>query len=238
MNNTVAVGSRGGITFTLIISALMVIIDMTIANVVLPNMMGALGATSDQITWVLTSYNGGGGIYSLAGFFTLRFGERTVILTSIIGFVVMSCLCGQSDSLAEMVLFRIFQGAFGAAVIPLAQSLLMQSYPKQEQGKAMAMFSIGALVGPVIGPMLGGMITEHLEWRWVFYINIPVGLCCIALIMRFIHANHRGPAQVDWLLTLCMVLGIGLLQFVLSEGNQKNWFQSEVIKLALLFLLL
>ena len=221
------------VVITIITASLIVLIDMTVANVALPDMMGSLGATSDQITWVLTSFAMAEAVViPLAGFLTLRFGERRLLFTAIAGFVLMSLLCGQSDSLAEMICFRIFQGFFGASVIPLSQSVLMQVYPKDQQGRAMALFGIGVLVGPVLGPVLGGVLTQHLNWRWVFYINLPVGLVCLALIYRNIHISNKGSTSIDWLLIITMALGIGLLQMVLSQGNQKNWFSSNVILFA------
>ncbi|WP_257266745.1 DHA2 family efflux MFS transporter permease subunit [Endozoicomonas sp. ONNA2] len=228
MNSSV---SRQAVTITIIIiSSLIVVIDMTVANVALPDMMGSLGATSNQITWVLTSYSMAEAIcIPLAGFLTLRFGERQLLLYSIGGFVAMSALCGQADSLMEIIFFRIFQGAFGAAVIPLSQSVLMQVYPKEEQGRAMALFSIGVMVGPVLGPVLGGILTEHLNWRWVFYINLPVGAVCLLLVFINIQISNRGKTSIDWLLILTMALGIGLLQMVLSQGNEKDWFSSNFI---------
>ena len=218
---------------TVITAALIVLIDMTVANVALPDMMGGLGATSDQITWVLTSFAMAEAIViPLAGFLTLRFGERRLLFTAIAGFVLMSLLCGQSDSLTEMICYRIFQGFFGAPVIPLSQSILMQVYPRTQQGRAMALFSIGVLVGPVLGPVVGGILTEHLNWRWVFYINLPVGLVCLMLIFRNIRISNKGEATVDWLLIITMASGIGLLQMVLSQGNEKNWFSSNLILFA------
>lgn len=218
---------------TVITAALIVLIDMTVANVALPDMMGGLGATSDQITWVLTSFTMAEAIViPLAGFLTLRFGERRLLFTAIAGFVLMSLLCGQSDSLTEMICYRIFQGFFGAPVIPLSQSILMQAYPKNQQGRAMALFSIGVLVGPVLGPVVGGVLTEHLNWRWVFYINLPIGLVCLMLIFRNIRISNKGEATVDWLLIITMASGIGLLQMVLSQGNEKNWFSSNLILFA------
>ena len=222
--------SRPAVVITVITAALIVLIDMTVANVALPDMMGSLGATSEQITWVLTSFAMAEAIViPLAGFLTLRFGERRLLFTAIAGFVLMSMLCGQSDSLPEMICFRIFQGIFGASVIPLSQSIMMQVYPKDQQGRAMALFSIGVLVGPVLGPVVGGVLTEHLNWRWVFYINLPVGIVCLAMIFRNIQISNTGKANIDWLLITTMALGIGLLQMVLSQGNEKNWFSSNMI---------
>lgn len=226
--------SRGAVAATVVVSALMVVIDMTVANVALPNMMGALGATSDQITWVLTSFSMAEAVcIPLTGFLTLRYGERKMMLVCIIGFVTCSAACGQSDSLAEMILFRIMQGAFSAPVIPIAQSLLIQVFGPEERGKAMALFTLGVLVGPVLGPVLGGVLTEHLNWRWVFYINVPIGILCSALILRNIHISNVGAhKKIDWTMFGFMAVGIGLLQYVLSRGNQVNWFSSNTILFA------
>ncbi len=221
---------RTAATLITVLASMMVLIDSTIANVALPEMKGTLGATSTQITWVLTSFTMAEAIFiPLAGYFTLRLGERNLMIYSIIGFVITSALCGQADSLMEIVFFRILQGMFAASVIPLSQSILVQIYPKEERGKAMAIFGIGVMLGPILGPMLGGIITQHLNWRWVFYVNLPVGCGCLLLIMRYIHVSNRGTATIDWPTALSMALGIGLLQMVLSKGNEKNWFDSNLI---------
>ena len=223
-------GSRKLITLAIMLSAVMVLLDMTIANVALPHMMGALGVTSDQITWVLTSYSMAEAIFiPLASFLALKFGIRRLLLISVSGFVLTSAMCGQADSIAEMVTFRVMQGAFGASVIPLSQSIMVQIYPKSQRGKAMALFSVGILLGPILGPTLGGVITENMDWRWIFYVNAPVGAICLALIYFFVKLDGRGPSKVDWPLVIAMTIGIGLLQMVLDRGNQESWFQSNMI---------
>ncbi|CAM3752719.1 DHA2 family efflux MFS transporter permease subunit [Parendozoicomonas haliclonae] len=222
--------SRGAITATLVITSMMVLIDTTIANVALPKMMGTLGATSNQITWVLTSYTMAEAVMiPLAGYFTRRIGERKLLLISIVGFIITSALSGQADSLGEIVFFRILQGLFGASAVPLSQSLLVQVYPKEERGKAMAIFTVGVLFGPILGPVIGGVITQHMSWRWVFYVNAPVGLICLYMIYRNIKISNIGKATVDWLIAISMAVGIGLLQMVLSVGNQDNWFNSNFV---------
>ena len=222
--------SRKLITLAIMLSAVMVLLDMTIANVALPHMMGALGVTSDQVTWVLTSYSMAEAIFiPLASFLALKFGIRRLLLISVSGFVLTSAMCGQADSIAEMVTFRVMQGAFGASVIPLSQSIMVQIYPKSQRGKAMALFSVGILLGPILGPTLGGIITENMDWRWIFYVNAPIGAICLALIYFFVKLDGRGPNKVDWPLVIAMTIGIGLLQMVLDRGNQESWFQSNVI---------
>ncbi|MGF1685922.1 DHA2 family efflux MFS transporter permease subunit [Photobacterium japonica] len=215
------------------LSAIMVLLDMTIANVALPHMMGALGVTSEQVTWVLTSYSMAEAIFiPLASYLSLKVGIRKLLLISVSGFILSSALCGQADSLTEMVTFRIIQGAFGAAVIPLSQSIMVQIYPAEERGKAMALFSVGILLGPILGPTLGGIITENMDWRWIFYVNLPVGLFCLTLLFLFVHIDGRGESKVDWLLVGAMALGIGLLQMVLDRGNEEGWFTSNLILFA------
>ncbi len=223
-------GSRKLVTLAVMLSAIMVLLDMTIANVALPHMMGALGVTSDQVTWVLTSYSMAEAIFiPLASFLSLKFGVRRLLLLSVTGFVITSALCGQADGIAEMVTFRVMQGAFGAAVIPLSQSIMVQIYPKEQRGKAMALFSVGVLLGPILGPTLGGIITENMDWRWIFYVNMPIGAICLALIYFFVKLDGRGKTSIDWPLVIAMTIGIGLLQMVLDRGNEESWFESNLI---------
>lgn len=227
---TLTPANRLLITFAVMLSAIMVLLDMTIANVALPHMMGALGVTSEQVTWVLTSYSMAEAIFiPLASYLALKFGVRKLLLFSVGGFVVMSALCGQADSLAEMVIFRIFQGAFGASVIPLSQSIMVQIYPPEERGKAMALFSVGILLGPILGPTVGGIITENMDWRWIFYVNVPIGLICLSLLYFFVNLDGRGKSKLDWPLVIGMTIGIGLLQMVLDRGNEEGWFESNLI---------
>ncbi|MGF1725074.1 DHA2 family efflux MFS transporter permease subunit [Photobacterium nomapromontoriensis] len=221
------------VTLAVMLSAIMVLLDMTIANVALPHMMGALGVTSEQVTWILTSYSMAEAIFiPLASYFALKLGIRKLLLISVSGFIVTSALCGQADSLAEMVTFRIMQGAFGASVIPLSQSIMVQIYPPSQRGKAMALFSVGVLLGPILGPTLGGIITENMDWRWIFYVNLPVGLFCLALLFFFVKIEGKGETRVDWYLVTAMALGIGLLQMVLDRGNEEGWFESNLILFA------
>ncbi len=218
------------ITISVMLSAIMVLLDMTIANVSLPHMMGALGVTSEQITWVLTSYSMAEAIcIPLAGYLSLKFGIRRLLLISVSGFILMSALCGQATSLTEMIIFRTLQGGFGAAVIPLCQSIMFKIYPSDQQGKAMAIFSISILLGPILGPTVGGLITENMDWRWIFYVNVPIGLCCLAMLVVYVHIDERGKPTIDWPLIFGMAIGIGLLQMVLERGNQDGWFSSNTI---------
>ncbi|GAK24079.1 LOW QUALITY PROTEIN: multidrug resistance protein B [Vibrio sp. JCM 19052] len=208
MSNEITADKRGIATVAVMLSAIMVLIDMTVANVSLSHMMGALGATADQITWVLTGYSMAEAIFiPMTSFWVSRFGERKVMLVAVIGFVIASAFCGQAGSLEEMVVFRIIQGAFGASVIPLAQSTLVQIYPSEQKGKAMAIFSIGILLGPILGPVVAGVITDNINWRWIFYVNLPFGLVCTALIYRYIHISNKSKPNFDWWIIGYMALG-------------------------------
>lgn len=212
------------------LSTVMVILDMTIVNVALPHMMGSLGATADQITWVLTGYIVMEAIViPLSGFLATWLGRRRLMLISIAGFVMTSALCGQADSLAEMVAFRLLQGGFGAAVIPLSQSIMVDSFPGEERGKAMALWGVGIMLGPILGPTLGGFITQHLDWRWVFYINVPVGIINLLLIARLVRPEATRTVRFDWIGALLLATGVGSLQTLLDRGNQENWLHSSLI---------
>jgi len=218
------------LSVAVMLATVMVILDMTIVNVALPHMMGSLGATADQITWVLTAYIVMDAIFiPMSGFLATRFGRRRLMLISIGGFVVASALCGQADSLAEMVVFRLLQGGFGAAVVPLSQSIMVDSFPGEERGKAMALWGVGIMLGPILGPTLGGYITQHLEWRWVFYINVPIGVVNLLMVTRLVKAEATNRVKADWTGALLLALGIGSLQTLLDRGNQENWFHSHMI---------
>jgi len=218
------------LSIAVMLSTVMVILDMTIVNVALPHMMGSLGATADQITWVLTGYIVMEAIViPLSGFLAVWLGRRRLMLISIAGFVATSALCGQADSLAEMVVFRLLQGGFGAAVIPLSQSIMVDSFPGDERGKAMALWGVGIMLGPILGPTLGGYITQNLDWRWVFYINVPVGVINLLMISRLVRPEATRSVSVDWIGALLLAVGIGSLQTLLDRGNQENWLHSSLI---------
>jgi DHA2 family multidrug resistance protein len=219
------------------LAVLMVILDMTVVNVALPHMMGALGATPDQITWVLTSYIVASAVtIPLSGFLAERFGRRRLMLASVAGFAFASMLCGQSQNLTQMVLFRLLQGAFGASVIPLSQAIMVDTFDAESRGKAMAIWGIGILLGPIMGPTVGGFITDHFGWRWVFYINVPIGLVNLALIVASMKTAPRSARTVtaDWVGAVLLAVGIGCLQTLLDRGNQHDWLRSNfIIALAL-----
>lgn len=228
--------TRWLVTLTVILVAVVEVLDMTIVNVSLPNMMGALGADNEQITWVLTSYVVSAAIcMPLTGFLVNRIGQKKLLLVNIIGFLIASTLCGLSTSLMEMVIFRVMQGVFGAALVPLSQIILRETFTAEEQGKAMAIWGIGIMVAPVLGPTLGGYITEALNWRWVFYINIPVCAIAFLLAWQLIKENPTRQDKIDWLGLFLMALGIGCLQIFLDRGNQEDWFNSKEILTLFIF---
>jgi DHA2 family multidrug resistance protein len=223
-------------SLAVLLAVLMVILDMTIVNVALPDMMGTLGATPDQITWVLTSYIVAEAIViPMSGFLAERFGRKRVLTVSVAGFVVSSMLCGQSHSLMQMVIFRLLQGAFGASVVPLSQATMVDSFEPEKRGKAMAIWGIGVLLGPIMGPTVGGFITDHLGWQWVFYVNLPIGIINLLLIAAYIKATPHSGSPIDWLGAALLAIGVGSLQMLLDRGNSEGWFASQmIVSLALL----
>ena len=226
--------NRGMVTATVMLATLMQALDTTIANVALPYMQGSLSATSDQINWVLTSYIVAAAIITPAtGWLEARFGRKPLFLTAVIGFIVTSMLCGAAVSLAQMVVFRLLQGIFGAPLVPLSQSVLLDAYPREQQGQAMAVFGLGVMLGPILGPTLGGWLTDSYSWRWVFYVNLPLGVLCGFGIFLFLGRCADWPLarRLDWLGFASLSLGIGALQLLLDRGERLDWFASREIQL-------
>ncbi|MDR3514968.1 MAG: DHA2 family efflux MFS transporter permease subunit [Azospirillaceae bacterium] len=227
----------GMITGCVMLATIMQALDTTIANVALPYMQGNLSASQDQINWVLTSYIVAAAIMTPpTGWLAARFGRRRLFLISVFGFTIASMLCGAATSLAQIVLYRLLQGVFGAALVPLSQAVLLDSYPPERHGAAMAMWGVGVMVGPVLGPILGGWLTETYTWRWVFYINLPFGILAFLGIATFItETPARYGARFDWFGFGMLSLGVGALQMMLDRGEQKDWFSStEIITEAVL----
>ncbi len=219
------------ITISVMLVTIIEILDMTIVNVALPSMMGQLGANTDQITWVLTSYIVSSAVVMpLTGLLVDFIGRRKLLLIAISGFLLSSMMCGLSVSLVEIVFFRILQGIFGAVLVPLSQYILRDTYSKKNHGKAMAIWGVGVMVAPIVGPTLGGYITEMLNWRWVFFINVPVCLIAFFLTLQVIPETKIKRSQLDWLGLLLMVVGISCLQIFLDRGNSAGWFSSGAIQ--------
>lgn len=223
----------GWITFSVMLATVMQVLDTTIVNVALPHMQGALSATQDQIAWLLTSYIVATAIATpLTGWASGRFGRKRVFMWSVAVFTLMSLLCGIAGSLSEMVLFRILQGIAGAALVPLSQSILLDAYPREKHGSAMALWGVGIMIGPILGPTLGGYLTEYANWRWVFFINLPVGLLAWVMIGSFVSETRRHreiPFDMIGFAFLSLSLGIGALQLMLDRGGRLDWFDSGEI---------
>jgi DHA2 family multidrug resistance protein len=214
-----------------ILATLMQALDTTIANVALPYIQGSVSASQDQIAWVLTSYIAAAAIMTPpTGYLAARFGLKPLFLISVAGFTVASMLCGMAQSLVQIVLFRVLRGMFGAALVPLSQSVLLNVYPPQRQGFAMALFGVGVMAGPVLGPVLGGWLTENYSWRFVFYINLPVGILALVGMMAFLpDSPARQAEKLDWFGFGTLSLAIGALQILLDRGEQNDWFASGEI---------
>ena len=220
------------IILTIMLVAILEVLDSTIVNVALPNMMPSLGADQDQITWVLTSYVVAAAMMlPLTGFLSARFGIKNLLIIDVTGFMISSFFCGLANSLDLMVFLRLCQGAFGAALIPLSQSILRESFPLAQQGKAMAIWGLGIMAAPVFGPVLGGFITEHATWRWIFYLNAPICFFALMMILAIIPVYAKEKRRLDYTGAFFMFIGIGCLQIFLDRGNSKGWFQSDFIVL-------
>lgn len=218
------------IAVTVMMVTIIELLDMTIVVVAMRDMMGSLSATREEITWVVTAYIVSAAIVILlTGFLTTRFGRRRVLLIAVIGFLISSALCGASSSLSLIILFRVFQGMFGAVFIPTSQLILKSVFSEKEQGTAMAIWAIGLMTAPVLGPTIGGYITDHLSWRWCFYINVPFCIIAFFMILKFIEETPRIKKTVDWLGICLIIVGIGSLQMFLDQGNTYDWFQSHNI---------
>jgi DHA2 family multidrug resistance protein len=222
---------RALITICAMMATLMQSLDSTIANVALPYMQGSLSASSDQITWVLTSYITAAAIMTApVGWISARFGLKRLFLISMVGFTVASMLCGIAETLPEMVGFRLLQGLFGAALVPLSQSTMLNIYPPERRGSAMAIWGMGVMVGPILGPTLGGYLTELYNWRWVFFVNLPFGILATAGMAVFLpNTESRAGMRFDWLGFGVFAMGIAGLQLMLDRGETQDWFGSTEI---------
>jgi MFS transporter, DHA2 family, multidrug resistance protein len=224
-------GVRTLVTICTVLATLMQSLDSTIANVALPYMQGTMAASQDEINWVLTSYIVAAAIMTApTGFLAARLGRTRLFVTAVIGFTIASALCGVADSLNEIVLFRIMQGMFGAALVPLSQAVMYEIYPPEQRAKALGIWTMGVMMGPICGPILGGWLTEHYSWRWVFYINVPFGIVTAIGLLAFLKETTRNrSARLDWLGFGALSLGIGALQMLLDRGETLDWFSSREI---------
>jgi MFS transporter, DHA2 family, multidrug resistance protein len=215
------------ITVSVMLASVMSALDTTIANVALPRIQGSVSATQDQITWVLTSYIVAAAIMTpLSGWLAGQVGRKTVFLYSVVGFTVASMLCGAAQSLPQIVLARLIQGLCGAALIPLSQAVLLDINPPARHARAMAVWVMGATLGPIVGPALGGWLTENYNWRWVFYINVPFGILAVLGIMSFLPEAAIRKSRFDFFGFIALSVAIASLQIMLDRGQLKDWFSS------------
>lgn len=220
------------IAFAVVLAALMQVIDSSIVNVALPDMMGNLGASLDEIAWVSTGYILASVIIiPLTGWLGSFFGRKRYFVGSIILFTISSVLCGAAHSLGALIFWRVVQGLGGGALMTVSQAVLFEAFPRKEAGMAMALFGLGVMVGPTIGPTLGGWLTDNYGWPWIFYINLPVGVLAAMMIAAYVHdpEHQRRPAAVDYQGIALLAVSVGALQYVLEHGQREDWFDSRLI---------
>jgi len=219
------------LVIAVVLTAVLEVLDITIVSVAIPHMLGTFGATSDQITWVLTSYLVSAAVVMpLTGYLSARLGRRRLLIFSIVGFVISSALCGLSWNLESMVIFRLAQGICGAPLVPLSQAILLDAFPKEKHGQALAIFGLGIMVAPVLGPTFGGWLTDTFVWRAVFYINVPIGLFALLLAMGNLPRSDIRYLKTGWIGLVLLVLAVGSLQMVLDQGQTRDWFNSRFIQ--------
>jgi MFS transporter, DHA2 family, multidrug resistance protein len=239
MSATVAISTapsqanRMVITICTVLATLMQSLDSTIANVALPYMQGTMSASQEEINWVLTSYIIAAAIMTApTGYLSARFGRTRLFVTAVVGFTVASALCGLAETLGQIVVFRVVQGMFGAALVPLSQSVMYELYPPEQRAKAMGLWTMGVMMGPICGPILGGWLTDNYSWRWVFYINVPFGILTAIGLLTFLKESARtGTARLDWIGFGALSLAIGSFQMMLDRGETLDWFDSREIVL-------
>ena len=223
------------LTLAVMGAAMIQILDSTIANVAIPHMQTSLGATFDTVTWVLTSYIIAGAVaMPLTGWLSDRVGSRRLFILAVIGFVVTSMLCGIATSLTEMVIFRICQGLCAAMIGPMSQTILLDINPPEKAPKAMAMWGMGIMIAPIFGPMIGGWLTESYNWRWVFYINLPIGIPTIALLWWLLPSRPVTGRRLDKFGFAMLALGIATFQLMLDRGQHQDWLESWEVRIELM----
>ena len=224
------------IAAAVMLATFMEVLDTSVANVALPHIAGNLSATTEEATWVLTSYLVSNAIVLPAtAWLTTFFGRKRFLIVCIVIFTISSAMCGAATSLGMLIVARILQGAGGGALQPIAQSVLLESFPAEKRGSAMAIYGLGVVVAPIIGPTLGGWITDNYSWRWIFYINLPVGILAILMANMFVedppYIRNRKPGRIDYIGFGLMAVGLAALQLVLDKGQEEDWFASNWILL-------
>ncbi len=221
------------IAIAVMLGTFMEVLDTTVVNVSLPHMAGDLSVSTDEATWVLTSYLVANAIIlPMTGWLANYFGRKRLLLLSVAGFTISSFFCGIAPNLAVLILFRVIQGATGGGLQPLSQAILLEAFPPRERGKAMAFWALGIVVAPMLGPVLGGWITDSYSWRWLFYINLPIGILATIMVRAFIFDPPyitRKSAEVDYYGIGLLAVGIGALQILLDKGQEDDWFSSKFI---------
>ncbi len=222
---------RNMVTICAMTATIMQALDTTIANVALPYMQGSLSASQDQINWVLTSYIVAAAIMTApVGWIANRFGRKRIFILCSGGFTVASVLCGLAQDINQMVLFRLLQGMFGAALVPLSQAVMLDSYALHERAKAMSIWGMGVMMGPIMGPSLGAWLTETYSWHWVFFVNLPFGIFTVLGLLVFMDETRKNrELRFDWFGFLALAVGIGALQIALDRGEQLGWMESNEI---------
>jgi DHA2 family multidrug resistance protein len=221
---------RALVTISVTLATILQAVDITIANVALPHIGGALSASLEQMDWVLTSYIVASAIMTpLSGWLAGRYGRKRVLVLSVIGFTVSSALCGMAQSIDQIVLFRLLQGIAGAGLVPLSQAVLLDINPPERHGRAMALWGQGVVLGPMLAPVLGGWLTDNYSWRWVFYINVPFGILSAIGLMAFVRETDTRYSRFDFLGFSALSLAVGALQIFLDRGQIKDWFGSTEI---------
>ena len=226
--------NRGVVTAAVMLATIMQTLDSTIANVALPHMQGSFSVAQDEVTWVLTSYIVAAAIGTpLTGWLASNFGTKKLLLGSMAGFTATSMLCGLAGNIDEMVLFRFMQGLCGAALVPLAQAMLLDIYPREKAGAAMAIWGAGVMLGPIIGPTLGGYLTDAYNWRWCFYINVPIGIAAFVVLASFARESQTHRRGFDFFGFAMLSVAVGALQLMLDRGEYKDWLASNEIRIYL-----
>src|SRR4051812_27258409 len=222
---------RNMVTICAMTATIMQALDTTIANVALPYMQGTLSASQDQINWVLTSYIVAAAIMTApVGWIANRFGRKNIFIVCSAGFTFASVLCGLAQDINQMVLFRLLQGVFGAALVPLSQAVMLDSYALHERAKAMSIWGMGVVMGPIMGPSLGAWLTETYSWHWVFFVNLPFGIFTVLGLLVFMDETKKNrELRFDWFGFLALAVGIGSLQIALDRGEQLGWTESSEI---------
>ena len=222
------------VAVSVMFATFMEVLDTTVVNVSLPHIAGSLSATVNEATWVLTSYLVANAvILPMTGWLAGLMGRKRLLMISVVGFTIASVLCGLAPTLGSLVFFRVVQGATGGALQPLSQAVLLEAFAPEDRGKAMAFWALGIVVAPILGPLMGGWLTDNYSWRWVFYINLPVGVASILMTWRFIHdpsyIRQREGRGIDYWGIGLLAVGIGALQILLDKGQEDDWFQSHFI---------